>query len=112
MTCSNSKDLISKTSSHAIKKCQMIEKFKELWAQKPMLKQYCSRICFIDCMRNSGLYHDENGVLSEGTHIRVAKVLGVVASQYPLKQVHLYLSDIDQDTKARKVMMERGILPC
>ena len=89
--------LISKASPHTIKKFELIEEYIKSWAQKLMLNQYCNGIIFIDCMCNSGLYHDENGVLVEGTPIRVARVLRDVAGQYPLKQVHLYFNDIDQD---------------
>ncbi len=97
MASSNNKELISKASPHTIKKFELIEEYIKSWAQKLMLNQYCNGIIFIDCMCNSGLYHDENGILVEGTPIRVAKALRDVAGQYPLKQVFLYFNDIDQD---------------
>ena len=97
MASSNNKELISKASPHTIKKFELIEEYIKSWAQKLMLNQYCNGIIFIDCMCNSGLYHDENGVLVEGTPIRVAKALRDVAGQYPHKQVFLYFNDIDQD---------------
>ena len=94
---SNNKELISKASPHTVKKFELIEEYIKSWAQKLMMNQYCNGIIFIDCMCNSGLYHDENGVLIEGTPVRVAKVLRDVAGQYPHKQVYLYFNDIDQD---------------
>ena len=97
MASSNNKELISKASPHTIKKFELIEEYIKSWAQKLMLNQYCNGIIFIDCMCNCGLYHDENGILVEGTPIRVAKALRDVAGQYPLKQVFLYFNDIDQD---------------
>ena len=97
MASSNNKEIISKASPHTIKKFELIEEYIKSWAQKLMLNQYCNGIIFIDCMCNSGLYHDENGVLVEGTPIRVAKALRDVAGQYPHKQVFLYFNDIDQD---------------
>ena len=97
MASSNNKEIISKASPHTIKKFELIEEYIKSWAQKLMLNQYCNGIIFIDCMCNSGLYHDENGILVEGTPIRVAKALRDVAGQYPLKQVFLYFNDIDQD---------------
>lgn len=97
MASSNNKALISKASPHTIKKFELIEEYIKSWAQKLMLNQYCNGIIFIDYMCNSGLYHDENDALVEGTPIRVAKLLRDVAGQYPLKQVFLYFNDIDQD---------------
>ena len=97
MASSNNKEIISKASPHTIKKFELIEEYIKSWAQKLMLNQYCNGIIFIDCMCNSGLYHDENGVLVEGTPIRVAKALRDVAGQYPHKQVFLYFNDIDHD---------------
>ena len=97
MASSNNKELISKASPHTIKKFELIEEYIKSWAQKLMLNQYCNGIIFIDCMCNSGLYHDENDTLVEGTPIRVARALRDVAGQYPLKQVFLYFNDLDQD---------------
>ena len=100
MASSNNKELISKASPHTVKKFELIEEYIKSWAQKLMLNQYCNGIIFIDCMCNSGLYHDENDVLVEGTPIRVAKVLREVAGQYPHKQVFLYFNDIEKEKTA------------
>ena len=97
MASSNNNEVISRASPHTIKKFELIEEYIKAWAQILMLNQYCNGIIYIDCMCNSGLYHDENGILVEGTPIRVAKALRDVAGQYPLKQVFLYFNDIDQD---------------
>lgn len=97
MASSNNKELISRASPHTIKKFELIEEYIKSWAQKLMLNPYCNGIIFIDCMCNSGLYHDENDATVEGTPIRVARLLRDVAGQYPRKQVHLYFNDIDKD---------------
>lgn len=97
MASSNNKELISKASPHTVKKFELIEEYIKAWAQILMLNRYCNGIIFIDCMCNSGLYHDDNNNLIEGTPIRVAKALRDVAGQYPQKQVFLYFNDIDQD---------------
>lgn len=97
MASSNNKELVSKASPHTIKKFELIEEYIKAWAQKLMLNQYCSGLIFIDCMCNSGVYHDDAGNIVEGTPIRVAKALRDVAGQYPSKQVFLYFNDIDQN---------------
>lgn len=97
MASSNNKELISKASPHTVKKFELIEEYIKAWAQILMLNKYCNGIIFIDCMCNSGLYHDEDGNQIEGTPIRVARALRDVAGQYPLKQVFLYFNDIDSD---------------
>lgn len=60
-----------------------------------MNNRSCKGLVFIDCMCNSGLYHDDNGELIEGTPIRVARVLRNIAGQYPDKRVLLYFNDLD-----------------
>ena len=97
MASSNNKELVSKASPHTIKKFELIEEYIKAWAQKLMLNQYCNGLIFIDCMCNSGLYHDDAGNIVEGTPIRVAKALRDVAGQYPQKQVYIYFNDLDQD---------------
>ena len=90
MASRNNKELISKASPHTIKKFELIEEYIKAWAQKLMLNQYCNGLIYIDCMCNSGLYHDENGNLVEGSPIGVANVLWDVAGQYPQKQVYIF----------------------
>ncbi len=107
MASSNNRELISKASPHTIKKFELIEEYIRTWAQKLMMNQYCNGIIFIDCMCNSGLYHDENGALIEGTPIRVAKYLRDVAGQYPHKQVIIYFNDNDKE----KVTLLQSKLP-
>ena len=94
MASNNNKELVSRASTHTIKKFELIEEYIKSWAQKLMLNQYCNGIIFIDCMCNSGLYHDDDDVMVEGTPIRVAKVLRDVAGQYPHKQVYLLPREI------------------
>ena len=66
------------------------------WAQKLMNNPSCKGLVYIDCMCNSGLYHDDNNVLIEGTPLRVSRILRNIAGQYPFKQVHLYFNDQDE----------------
>ena len=93
---SSSKSLISKASPHTIKKFELIEEYVKSWAQKLMLNNFCNTLVFIDCMCNSRIYiNDETGQQSEGTPVRVAKVLLDVARNYPGKNIEMYLNDID-----------------
>ena len=92
----SSKFLISKASPHTIKKFELIEEYVKSWAQKLMLNNFCNTLVFIDCMCNSGIYiNDETGQQTEGTPVRVAKVLLDVARNYPRKNIEIYLNDID-----------------
>lgn len=93
MVVKNSDEIISRASLHTIKKFNLIEKYVKSWAQKLLNTPYCSGIVFIDCMCNSGFYHDEDGNRVEGTPIRVSKVLRDAAGQYPHKKVFVYLND-------------------
>lgn len=87
------KDVISKASPHTIKKFELIEEYIKSWAQKMMLNNACNGLIFIDCMCNSGVYTDNNGMLVEGTPVRVSKALLDVARTYTEKMVHIYLND-------------------
>ena len=95
MASSNNNELISRASLHTQKKFELIEKYIMPWAQKLMNNRSCKGLVFIDCMCNSGLYHDDNGEVIEGTPIRVARVLRNIAGQYPDKRVLLYFNDLD-----------------
>mgnify|MGYP000569466004 FL=1 len=95
MASSNNNETISRASLHTQKKFELIEKYIMPWAQKLMNNASCKGLVFIDCMCNSGLYHDENGETIEGTPLRVARILRDIAGQYPFKQVYLYFNDRD-----------------
>ena len=97
MSSSNNSVIISKASPHTIKKFELIESYVKSWAQKLMQNNYCNGIIFIDCMCNSGVYHDENGNEEFGTPIRVSKILRDVAGQYPNKKVFVYLNDNSEE---------------
>jgi hypothetical protein len=60
MSSSNNSTVVSKASPHTIKKFELIESYVKSWAQKLMQNSYCNGIIFIDCMCNSGVYHDDN----------------------------------------------------
>ena len=66
------------------------------WAQKLMNNASCKGLIFIDCMCNSGLYHDDNGEVIEGTPIRISRILRNIAGQYPFKKVFIYFNDRDE----------------
>lgn len=95
MGSSNNNELISRASPHTQKKFELIEKYIMPWAQKLMNNTSCKGLVYIDCMCNSGLYHDDNGAMIEGTPLRVAHILRDIAGQYPFKQVYLYFNDRD-----------------
>ena len=96
MASSNNHETISRASLHTQKKFELIEKYIMPWAQKLMNNPSCKGLVYIDCMCNSGLYHDDNNVLIEGTPLRVSRILRNIAGQYPFKQVHLYFNDQDE----------------
>lgn len=95
MASSNNYEIISRASPHTIKKFELIESYVETWAQKLMNNPACRQLVYIDCMCNSGVYHDNNGRETEGSPIRVARKLRDVAGQYPNKKVYLYFNDLD-----------------
>lgn len=95
MASNNNNELISRASVHTQKKFELIEKYIMPWAQKLMNNASCRGLVFIDCMCNSGLYHNENGATIAGTPLRVARILRDIAGQYPFKQVYLYFNDRD-----------------
>ena len=92
----NTTKLMNKASAHTIKKFELIEEYVKSWAQKLMLNDFCNTLVFIDCMCNSGIYiNDETCLQTEGTPVRVAKVLLDVARTYPNKNIEIYLNDIN-----------------
>lgn len=88
-----SKGAINKVSPHTIKKFELIEEYIKSWAQKLMLNDACNGLIFIDCMCNSVVYTDNNGMLVEGTPVRVSKALLDIARIYTEKMVYIYLND-------------------
>ena len=78
------------------KKFELIEKYIMPWAQKLMNNASCKGLIFIDCMCNSGLYHNDNGEVIEGTPIRISRILRNIAGQYPFKKVFIYFNDRDE----------------
>lgn len=87
MANSNNDEVISKASPHTIKKFELVESYIQTWVQKLINNKYCDGVIFIDCMCNSGVYHDENGEIVYGTPIRVAKILRDASWQYPAKRI-------------------------
>lgn len=95
--------VISLVHPHTLKKFELIEAYTEAWAHK--LLEYgrnsgkCNDIVFIDCMCNSGIYVDENGVQHEGTPIRVARKISATMreSHYQNQQAWLYFNDLSQE---------------
>lgn len=96
MASSNNKEIISRASPHTQKKFELIENYIMPWAQKLMNNNLCHGLIFIDCMSNSGVYHDDNNCEIEGTPLRVARILRNVAGQYPSKQISVHFNDIDK----------------
>lgn len=97
MASSNNNETISKASPHTQKKFELISSYIESWAQILLNVDACHGLVFIDCMSNSGVYHDSEGNEIEGTPLRVAKILRNAAGQYPWKQVYVYFNDLDVD---------------
>jgi three-Cys-motif partner protein len=103
MASSNNNEIISEAKPHTIKKFELIEAYTEAWAHK--LLEYgrntgnCNGLVFIDCMSNSGVYHDINGEVVEGTPIRVARVLAEIMRERPYQQQQawLYFNDLSAE---------------
>lgn len=85
----------NKISEHTIKKFELISEYVKAWVQKLMNYNNCKGIVYIDCMSNSGVYHDSAGNEIEGTPIRVARIISDAMKQYSGKQAHLYFNDIE-----------------
>lgn len=83
----------NKISPHTIKKFELISAYVETWIQKLMNYPVCNGIVYIDCMSNSGVYHDNDGNEIEGTPIRVANIIREAMTHYPNKQAYLYFND-------------------
>ncbi len=103
MASSNNKAIISEAKPHTILKFKLVEEYVKAWAQKLMNNDFCHELVYIDCMSNSGVYHDINGNQVPGSALRVVEVLRKIAEQYktkfPHKSIKIYLNDLD----ARKI---------
>lgn len=97
MASRNNSKINSRASLHTIKKFELIGEYIVAWAQKLIHIQSCETLVYIDCMCNSGIYHDDKGNQIFGSPIRVSKILRDVAWNNPNKQIHLYFNDIDRD---------------
>lgn len=97
MSSSNNDVVISRASPHTVKKFELIENYVRSWAQKLMLYDCCDDLIFIDCMCNSGVYHDDDGKEILGTPLRIANILRDVSGQYPRKHIFIYFNDMDKE---------------
>lgn len=88
---------IETASPHTIKKFELIEEYVKAWAQKLLNFQFCNGIVFIDCMCNSGVYHDINGHEVVGTPIRVSSYISEIMKTYTNKQAWLCFNDLSAD---------------
>ena len=95
MSSSNNFEIISKASAHTIKKFELVEKYIKGWAHKLLQFPKCEGIIYIDCMCNSGMYHDGSAEI-EGTALRVAKILKEASIRYPGKKVYVFFNDKSQ----------------
>lgn len=107
MSSSNNNEVISEAKPHTVKKFELIERYVEEWMHKLLNYDKCEKLIFIDCMCNSGEYHDVYGNSVMGTGIRVADSLYNASFQYPTKQIHVFLNDID----GRKTDHIKNFLP-
>lgn len=107
MSSKNNNEVISEAKPHTIKKFELIERYVEEWMHTLLNYAKCEKLIFIDCMCNSGEYHDENGKTVYGTAVRVANKLKEASRQYPHKDIHIFLNDID----SRKIKHLEGLLP-
>lgn len=96
-------EIITEAKPHTIKKFELIENYVDEWARKILGFQGKSGyngskgVIYIDCMCNSGVYHDENGNLVDGTALRVAKRLNEIIQNYPGKDAILLFNDKESE---------------
>lgn len=89
--------IITTVAPHTIKKIELIEAYVDKWARKILGFKESKGIIYIDCMSNSGEYHDEKNNVVEGTAIRVAKKLNEIILNYPNKKVILIFNDLEKN---------------
>lgn len=82
---------------HTIKKFELIEAYVQEWALKLLNFNKCDGIVFIDCMCNSGVYHDNDGREVFGTPIRIAMLLSNMMKAHPEKHAWLYFNDLSAE---------------
>lgn len=82
---------------HTIKKFELVGKYVESWAPKLLNLDSCTKIVYIDCMCNSGVYEDIKGNEVQGTALRVANYIARLMPNYPNKTASLYFRDISPD---------------
>ena len=92
---------------HTIKKFELVEKYVESWAPKLLNHNNCTRIVYIDCMCNSGVYQNIEGSVVLGTALRVANYLAKIMLDYPTKKATLFFRDICP----KKVSLLKSHLP-
>jgi len=94
-------EIITSAKPHTIRKFELIEKYVDEWARKILGYNGengfsgSNGIIYIDCMCNSGVYHDENNELVDGTAVRVVKRLNEIIQNYPRKKVIIYFNDLE-----------------
>ena len=96
-------EIITEAKPHTIKKFELIENYVDEWARKILGFQGKSGyngskgVIYIDCMCNSGVYHDEKGNIVDGTALRVAKRLNEIIQNYPGKDAILLFNDKESE---------------
>lgn len=83
-------------SPHTVKKFELISEYTKSWIQKLMNYSRCDGVVYIDCMSNSGVYHDGDGNEIEGTPIRVARIIADAMASYHTKRAFVYFNDNDK----------------
>ena len=89
------KGLIGEVKFHSTQKFELLAEYAKGWAAIMEASKKCDEIVFVDCMSNSGVYLDSNGVLVYGTPIRVAEILSKFAVDHPNMKVTLVFNDYD-----------------
>lgn len=107
MSSSNNYEVVSEAKPHTINKFELIERYVDTWMHKLLNYNMCEKLIIIDCMCNSGEYRDVDGNFVMGTGVRVAQRLYKASFQYPDKDIHVCLNDID----SRKINHLKELLP-
>lgn len=107
MASSKKNDVISVAPPHSIKKFELISEYVKAWINILMLNKDCKGIVYIDCMSNSGVYYDDQGMEIEGTPLLVSEIIAEAMTRYTNKKAYIYFNDLD----SRKIDLLKTRLP-
>lgn len=93
---------------HTIQKSNLVSEYVKNWSYKLLGAPNCSKLVYIDCMCNNGLYYFKFNT-EEGTPIKVVRKLCEPANKYRDKEILVFFNDNDEEkiNQLRKLISER-----